>query len=116
MCNNNQQAITLIRGTSATFGVSITDENGNTYTLEADEVLRFGIKTTPTDSQYIVTKDFTEVDSSGDYVFSLTPADTENLSFGSYWYDIGLQSGEDYWNIIPASAFNIAYNVTGLEA
>lgn len=115
MCDKNQQAITMIRGTSAAFGVSITDENGNAYTLQSGETLRFGIKTTPTDTNYIISKDFTEQDSDGNYVFALAPADTENLSFGAYWFDIGLQSGDDYWNVIPASAFNLAYNVTGWE-
>ena len=116
MCDNNQ-AITMIRGTSATFSLTIEDESGNPYTLQADEVLRFGIKTTPTDSQYIFSVDFNVPDTDGSYSFSISPADTENLSFGSYWYDVGLQSGEDdYWNVIPASAFYLAYNVTGLEA
>jgi len=115
MCDNNQ-TITMIRGTSASFSVIVKDENDNTYTLQSGETLRFGIKTTPTDSQYIFTTDFSTQDSDGSYSFSIAPADTENLSFGSYWYDIGLQSGSDYWNVIPASAFYLAYNVTGLEA
>lgn len=115
MCDKNQQAITMIRGTSAAFGVAVTDEGGNAYTLQSGETLRFGIKTTPTDANYIIVKDFSTQDSEGNYVFSLDPADTENLSFGAYWYDIGLQSGGDYWNVIPASAFNLAYNVTSAE-
>lgn len=116
MCDNNQQAITMIRGTSAAFGVAVTDEDGNAYTLQSGETLRFGIKTTPNATEYILQKDFTDTDTEGNYTFTIDPADTAALDFGAYWYDIGLQSGEDYWNVIPASAFNIAYNITGLEA
>lgn len=116
MCDNNQQAITMIRGTTVSFGLVITDEDGNEYTLESGEMLRFGIKTTPSDSEYILTKDFNAQDEDGNYTFGLDPADTASLGFGSYWYDIGLQSGNAYYNIIPASQFNITYNVTGWEA
>lgn len=116
MCDNNQQAITMIRGTTVSFGLVITDEDGNEYTLDTGEVLRFGVKTSPASTSYILTKDFTAQDEDGNYTFGLDPADTASLGFGQYWYDIGLQSGNAYYNIIPASPFNLAYNVTEWEA
>ena len=47
--------------------------------------------------------------------FSFVPEDTENLQFGSYYYDIGLQRGEDYYNLIPYSEFRLVPNITERE-
>ena len=40
----------------------------------------------------------------------------QRMNFGGYWYDVGLQSEGSYYNIIPASPFEVAYNVTKWEA
>lgn len=112
MCND-KQAISVIRGTTNTFTVYVADENGDPYTLAAGEVLRFGVKAVPGEAEYILTKIMTSADAEGDgYVFTILPSDTAELGFGSYWYDIGLQSGNNYFNVVPASGFNILYNVT----
>ena len=114
MCND-KQTIKIVRGTTASFTVTITDvATGNPYVIELGEVIRFGVKATPVDNAYIFTKEITA--GSGDYDFTIEPSDTIGLAFGSYWYDIGLQSGTDYYNIIPASPFEITYNVTKWEA
>lgn len=115
MCNN-KQTITIVRGTTNGFSLTVTDDDGNAYTLQTGEFFRFGVKQTPTDTQYLMTKTFSEANEDGDYAFSIVPDDTAELQFGSYWYDIGLQSGSNYFNIIPASAFEITYNVTEWEA
>ena len=111
MCDN-KQTIKIVRGTTNGFSVTVTDEDGEAYELQSGEFIRFGVKQTPTDTSYILTKTITEADTNGDYVFTLTPTDTISLAFGSYWYDIGLQSGTDYFNIIPASPFEVTSNVT----
>lgn len=116
MCNN-KQPITIVRGTTLPLSVSITDANGDAYTLSAGETLRFGVKNTPADTEYIFSKEMTANDDDGDgnYCFAINPADTIELGFGVYWYDIGLQNGAAYYNVIPASEFNVAYNITEAE-
>lgn len=116
MCND-KQTICIVRGTTNEFSVSIIDESsGDKYELQSGEVVRFGVKKSPNDATYIVSKTITTADSEGDFPFTLTPNDTINLPFGSYYYDVGLQSGDDYYNIIPASSFELVYNITKREA
>ena len=116
MCND-KQTIKIVRGTTNVFSVAITDETtGEAYTLEEGETLRFGIKQLPTDTTYLVTKIFDTQGDDGNYAFALNPDDTISLPFGAYWYDIGLQSGSNYFNVIPASSFEVTYNVTKWEA
>lgn len=113
MCNQ-MQTITIVRGTTLPLTVQIADADGNAYTLSAGETLRFGVKTGPMATEYLFSKDITSAayDGDGGYSFTIDPADTEALDFGSYWYDMGLQNGSAYYNVIPASAFNVAYNIT----
>lgn len=115
MCND-KQTIKIVRGTTNSFSVVITDEaTGDPYTLEAGETLRFGVKSMPTDSAYLITKEFDTADDNGNYGFVLDPDDTINMSFGSYYYDVGMQSGDDYYNVIVASPFEVCYNITEWE-
>ena len=111
-----KQKVTIVRGTTNTFSVDIVDEDGEAYTLDTGELLRFGIKKAATDAEYIVEKEFSTAGADGSYGFTLDPADTINLPFGKYLYDIGLQSGTDYFNVIPASDFVVGYIVTEWEA
>lgn len=110
-----KQKISIVRGTTNAFAVAVSDENGDAYTLESGEVLRFGVKKRPGDAQYIFVKETAEANEDGEYDFTVDVDDTSELPFGSYYYDVGLQSGNDYFNVIPASPFEVAYNVTEWE-
>lgn len=116
MCNE-KQAIKIVRGTTNSFSVTIIDETtGEPYVLDSGEVIRFGVKVNPNDTTYLFQKTISAADEEDEYSFTINPSDTLSLAFGSYWYDIGLQSGTAYFNIIPASPFELAYNVTKAEA
>lgn len=110
-----KQKIIIVRGTTNSFSVAITDENGDNYELESGEVLRFGVKAKPEDPQYIISKEMTEANADGEYEFTIEVSDTSDLPFKTYSYDIGLQSGEDYYNVIPTSDFVVAKNITEWE-
>lgn len=113
MCKN-KQTISIVRATTNTFTLNVTDENGDAFALTGGQVFRFGVKTLPGDTQYLISKTITGADSdgAGGYLFTLDPSDTKSLPFGSYWYDVGMQDGTQYFNVIPASPFEIKYNVT----
>lgn len=108
------QPIAIVRGTTRTIGVSIFDESGDPYTLGSGEVLRFGIKKNPSDTSYLVKKE-TTTQSEGAYLFTMVPSDTLSLPFGRYYYDVGLKSGTNYYNVIECSFFDIAFNVTDVN-
>ena len=112
------KTINLVRGSTNTFDIALRDEKGAFYALGSDEILRFGVKKTTAASAYKLVKELTAADlsSTGDaYVLILHPEDTENLESGDYVYDIGMQSGADYYNVVPCSDFILHPNITGRE-
>lgn len=109
------KTINIIRGTTNSIDIALTDESGATYLLQDGEVLRFGVKVRAEYEQYKLLKELTAADlnEAGDaYSLVLVPADTEDLSFMTYCYDVGLQSGNDYYNVIPCSDFKVNHNIT----
>lgn len=110
------QNIEMVRGTTHMLAIILTYEDGTLYTLASGEVLRFGVKQTHNSTEYLIEKELTASDLSGDeYVLTLRPEDTESLRCGRYCYDIGLESGADYYNVIPCSDFLLQHNVTSRE-
>lgn len=104
----NQQPLTITRGTSNTINVTLTDTEGETYTLGSGESLRLGIKMRP-ESEYVqLTKDIDSTALDEDvYVFSLTPEETANLRLGMSWYDVTLLTGDDIYPVIDLSPVTI---------
>lgn len=107
-------SIQIIRGTTNTFGITITDANGDPYTLQEGEALLFGVKKRAKDEDYTFKKNAVAGEN-GAYSVKVEPSDTEGLDFGRYFYDVGLQSGTDFFNVIPCSPFDICENITGRE-
>lgn len=104
----------VIRGTTNSFGVTVTDEEGNDYTLEADQVLVFGLKRNKLDDNRVLVKKINRRNS-GEHYLEISPEDTKNLEPGMYYYDIGMQQGQSiFYNIVEASPFVIKPNVTKL--
>lgn len=114
-----QQDITVIRGTTNEFDIKIVDDSGNSYELTDGETLRFGVKRNSSCNTYEIVKNLTSADQdseSGTYRVKITPEDTADLNCGTYCYDAGVQSGDDYFNIIECSHFTVAHNITTKEA
>lgn len=111
--------IKIVRGTSNAFQIALQDESGVFYRLKDGEVLRFGVKDRAEPEQIQLSKEMgTEhLNSSGDaYILQLLPEDTLHLDLHrNYCYDVGLQSGAHYYNVIPCSDFKLVLNVTGRE-
>lgn len=108
-----KQPISIVRGTTLDLQVSIRNKDGSPYSLGEGEILRFGVSKHAGDKTYLFTKEMTASDAEEEsYIFTINPADTANLEFGCYAYDVGLQSGNDYYNVIECSDFRVAHNVT----
>lgn len=106
-----KQDIEIVRGTTNTFEVLITDNDGEPYQLSSNDKVYFGIKRKPTDLEPIFSKEGINGED-GQCVIILKPEDTINLAGGRYYYDVGLQHGIDFFNIIPLSILDIIHNVT----
>lgn len=108
--------IKMIRGTTFEQVIHLT-YNGEDYNLQADEVLRFGVKETGQQTRYLIEKEWTQKDvKDGVFILTITPQDTIKMPYKKYKYDLGLQSGEDYFMIIPESDFQLCENITKWEA
>lgn len=105
------QRIEIVRGTTKTFAITVTDSNNDLYTLEDGETVVFGVKRRPEDESPVILKTATS-GTDGVYAVTLAPADTENLPFGKYFFDAGILSGVNYHNIIEPSPFHILPNAT----
>lgn len=105
------QKVEIIRGTSNTINIAVTDANGDAYTLADGEKLLFGVKEGPGDKDPLIIKAVTS-GTEGVYTVELDPSDTIELDYGRFVFDVGLQSGEEYFNIIETGPFVIKPNVT----
>lgn len=106
------QCIDIVRGTTLPMALEVTDANGTAYTLASGEKILFGVKKKATDEAAVFIKEAAAADTDGQYTITIDPEDTMDLEPGRYCYDVGLESGGDYYNIIEPSGFNILPNVT----
>lgn len=106
-----KQDIEIIRGTSNTIHIRVTDASGANYTLASGEKIIFGVKKRPEHDECVLKKIITEI-TGGVCTVEINPEDTESLPFGKYFYDAGLLSGGDYYNVVPYSEFYIKPNIT----
>lgn len=112
-----KQPISMIRGTTQTISIKVNGADGSPYTFLEGDVLRFGVKKNPKDSEYLIMKELTSanLDEDDSFILILEPSDTIGLDFGSYAYDVGLQTGQSYFNVIECSDFEVTYNITEVE-
>lgn len=102
--NNN---ISLIRGDSGVFTVTITDTNGTPVELTDSDVLTFTLRRTTRDPTIVLQK----IIAGGE--LDIKPADTEGLTFGAYIYDIELKRADGYVDtVIPPHKFLLMEEVT----
>ena len=108
-----RQPIEITRGRSYDIALEVTDENGNGYALSGSEVILFGIKKSPEkEATPIFCRAAVAGSEAGSYTVSIHPEDTIDLAPGRYYYDVGLESGGEYYDIIKPSAFMLEANVT----
>lgn len=110
-----EQKLSIVRGRTETIHITISDASGNAYVLGNEEKLIFGVKKNYYDASYLIKKTLTihDVSSiSGTYILTLKPEDTQYLRCDKYFYDVGLQSGNDYYTVIECSHFILERNVT----
>lgn len=106
--------LSIVRGTSNSFGITVTDAEGDVFTLETGQVLVFALKKRPTDEERVLVKKITNT-VNGEYYLELSPSDTADLTPGKYFYDVGMQHGaSNFYPIIKASVFEIEPNISKL--
>ena len=105
------QTIEIVRGSTNTLRVSVLDATGLPYNLGSGEKVVFGVKKEKEDEDLLITR-VAEILYEGMYSIRLVPEDSMDLEPGLYYYDVGLESGTDFFPIIKPSPFLIEPNVT----
>lgn len=102
--NNN---ISMIRGDSGVFAITITDTNGTPVELTDSDVLTFTLRRTVRDPTIVLQKTIT------DGTLTINPADTQDMPFGAYVYDVELKRTNGYVDtVIPPHKFLLMEEVT----
>ena len=104
--------LTTQKGRTLSVVISVEDADGEPYTLESGDKIRFGVMNVSGGSKLIY-KELTSADEvDGEYPLELIPEDT-NIAVGRYLYDVSLQlsSGELY-DIVSADYFIVKDSVT----
>lgn len=106
------QRIEIVRGTTNTFEISIVDSSGGAYDLASNERVVFGIKRNPELEEEPFFTKTAEIVGSGLFTIKLCPDDTASLACGKYYYDVSVDDGTDFHNVIEPNLFIITANVT----
>lgn len=124
-CNGARQDKQIYKGQSATFRITVTDEDGERFDLTGS-TLYFRVKLSVTAADpALITKasstpaQITILTQSGDTLgqadIFLVPSDTTSLTAINYVYDVWLQkSGGEKQPVVPVSALVINLPVTNL--
>ena len=103
--------IEVVRGTTFNLTVEITVEGGGAYVPRDGDFAIFGVKRINKGDALVIKKKC-RVQPDGTAFFTLKPEDTICLCCEKYTYDVGLQTGDDFYPVIPESVFRITKNVT----
>ena len=87
MFSVNGKTITMTRGDTAKFKVSIFNQDGSSYTPENGDIIRFAVKQNYSELADILINTIIPNDT---LILEISPEDTKELNFGSYVYDIQL--------------------------
>lgn len=113
---SRKNTIDIPRGTSQKIAVKISNPDGTPYQHSDTDIVRLGVKQDRYESECLIEKTGTYDTENDRYVFSFVPADTAELPFDRYQYDIGVQTkDEDYLMVIRSSTFNVTTAISGIK-
>lgn len=101
--------VQLTRGDTARLNVSIKNTTlDEDYEIAEDDIVTLTVKKTVNDSEPVVQKSLT-----GSAAFKVDPADTAELAYGKYKYDVQLTTAAgDVYTVIEPTTFEITSEVT----
>ena len=110
--NNN---IKLSRGDYAEICFNLKDDSGHEYILAEGKQIKFGVKIRADLVNELISKTLSNPGESF-VVVTLENADTKNLTFGTYFYDIRLISADGKINTpMQQAKFEIMEVITNIE-
>lgn len=108
---NSDNSIEMTRSDTPTFTVNLTDYDGNEYVMDPLDELVFTVK-----KDYYNKKPLIQVKVQGSNVIHLKTEDTICLKYGTYKYDVQLNTKDgQIFTVIPYNNFTLNYEVTLYE-
>lgn len=108
--------IEIPKGTTFRAVILLTYEDGTPYTYTSGDVMRFGVKAEDLSGSLLIEKTLSYDSGEGGFVLELSPSDTSDFSIGTYLYDIGLESGNDYFMAVKCDEFIVGRAVTQMSS
>lgn len=107
--DEKDHSIKLTRGDTARFNVSIASTiSGEYYEIQSEDILTMTVKKSVKDELFCFQKTVT-----GSTLLHIEPADTKNLTFGKYVYDIQLNKANgDIYTVVEPATFEVLKEVT----
>lgn len=101
--------ITLTRGDTGIFNITLTEENGEEYTPQDGSSMRFALarRYGSTRGECLIVKDIP----TDTMVLELEPSDTDELPFGDYLYDIEFTDQFGRVSTVIMAKFKVAKEV-----
>ena len=110
--NFQNEIITMVRGDTVAFAVSIEDQFGNPLDVDSAHLT---CKKNLTDAEPIFEKQLDrgiERADAGAYTVRIAPSDTKNVEAGQYFYDLQVGLNTDVFTILKG-VIDIEWDVTG---
>ena len=95
--NRNTQRITITRGDSGMQALRMRI-NKEVYSLYPGDQINFGVKKSYADKECLIKKTYT----TNPFVLAIDPADTKNLAFGEYVWDLQFVSANGFTKTLLA--------------
>ena len=110
MFNIDNCNVKITRGDTGVIAISLQNKDGSSYEMQPDDVLVMTVKTNTFNKDVLIQKQF------ADGQIKIDPADTDNLSYGTYYYDVQLTTAAgDVFTVITPHKFEIMPEVTWNE-
>lgn len=110
MFNIDNCNVKITRGDTGVIAISLQNKDGSEYEIQPNDVLVMTVKLNTLTKDVLVQKQF------ADGQVKIEPVDTDNLSYGTYYYDVQLTTAAgDVFTVIPPHKFEIMPEVTWNE-
>lgn len=110
MFNIDNCNVKITRGDTGVIAITLQNKDGSAYDMQPDDVLVMTVKTNTLSKDVLIQKQF------ADGQIKIEPADTDNLSYGTYYYDVQLTTAAgDVFTVITPHKFEIMPEVTWNE-
>lgn len=109
--------IKFTRGDTKTVMFKLRDKNGEILVLQPTEKIYFTVKSNAESTDKLIQKVYpTDITYENEwYSFTIEPADTNNLEYGIYEYDIEYKNDDDFVQTLTLGTLRLTKEITHKE-